>query len=188
MKNFVFVSGNAGKVNELRLLLPQFEISSVNLDFPEIKSLHQQETVVRKALDAFALIKKPLVVEDTGLYLKAFQNFPGTYSKFAVQTIGIDGLLKLLEGKERGAHFLSMVAFISENNYPQIFEGWCDGKITEAIRPPVEEDLPYDVVFSPEGEERTFSQMTKEEKAKFSHRAKAFQKFAEWFGKQEGFE
>ena len=133
-----------------------------------------------KALHAFALFKKPLVVEDTCLFLDAFPEFPGTYSKFMVRTIGLEGVLRLLEGKKRGAVFVTLVAFVSGGGM-RVFRGECGGRITKRIVPPVPGGLAYDAVFIPDGEKRTFSKMTKEDKAKYSHRARAFGAFRKWY-------
>ncbi|MFH0834793.1 MAG: non-canonical purine NTP pyrophosphatase [Candidatus Micrarchaeota archaeon] len=180
MKNVLFVTGNKGKAEEVRKLLAPLSVAVEEAELDEIKSLSHEAALKSKALHAFALFKKPLLVEDTCLFLDAFPNFPGTYSKFMARTIGLEGMLRLLEGKKRGAAFVTLVAFVNEGGM-RVFKGECRGEITKKIIPPVPEGLAYDAVFVPTGEKRTFSKMTKEEKARFSHRAKAFESFRKWY-------
>ncbi|MBI5229610.1 non-canonical purine NTP pyrophosphatase [Candidatus Micrarchaeota archaeon] len=177
----LFVTGNKGKLEEARSILEGFEVDALNADIPEIKSLDQHQVVIEKAKKAFEVAKKPLFVEDTALYLKSFKDFPGTYTAFAYETIGLEGILKLIEGMNKQAHFLALVAFVDEEGKTTVLEGRCDGLISKEIIPPVDETLPYDSVFIPlEGDGRTFSQMTKKEKDALSHRGRVLRKLREW--------
>jgi len=180
MRSVLFVTGNKGKAEEVRRLLSPLSVAVEEAELDEIKSLSHEAALKSKALHAYALFRKPLVVEDTGLFLDAFPQFPGTYSKFAVRTMGLDGILRLLEGRKRGATFVTLVAFVNEGGM-RVFKGECRGKITRKVIRPVPDGLAYDAVFIPDGEKRTFSKMTKEEKAKYSHRAKAFGAFRKWY-------
>ena len=178
-----FVTSNKGKLKEVRGILSEFgiEVENVDMDIPEIKSFSQREIVREKARYAIKFLKKPLVVEDTGIYFKTYRNFPGTFSKFVFQSLGLKGILKLLKNEIRDAYFLSMVAYCEPGKEPLLFEGKCEGIITKKVVGKVDKKLPYDSIFIPKGDKRTFSQMTKEEKARYSHRAKAFRKFAKWW-------
>ncbi len=178
MKTACLVTSNESKVLEAKGILTGWHIEHADVDVPEIKSISLEETVKEKAKAAYALLKKPVIVEDTGLFLEAYPSFPGTYTKFCVSLIGLEGILKLLEGKPRGASFRTMVAWCDGNNI-KVFEGTSKGTISKTIRKASEKKLPYDSIFMPEGDSRTYSEMTKEEKAKTSHRAKAFLAFAE---------
>ena len=141
----------------------------------------QEEVAKEKARAAAKELGQTVITEDTGLYLEAYENFPGTYSKFVFLGVGLNGILKLLEDKPRNAHFETIVGYCEPGNEPMVFVGICKGEITEEVHQPITHGVPYDSIFIPEGESRTFSEMTKEEKAKYSHRAKAINKFAEWF-------
>ena len=180
MKSVLFVTGNRGKADEVRKLLAPIRVDVGDAELDEVKSLSQGAALKSKALHAYALFKKPLVVEDTCLFLDAFPDFPGTYSKFMVRTIGLEGVLRLLDGKKRAAAFVTLVAFVNEGGM-RVFRGECRGRITKRIVPPVPEGLAYDAVFVPDGEKRTFSKMTAEEKAEYSHRARAFGAFGKWY-------
>jgi len=183
MKKIYFLSSNKEKIKEVKLHLKKFGIKVIGrkIEIEEDKYEKQEEIAKEKARKAAKLIKKPVIVEDTGLYLKAYKNFPGINAKFVFKCIGLKGILKLLEGKSRRAYFKTVVAYCKLNKRPRIFTGICKGKISTRIRKPVIPKIPYDSIFIVDGEKRTFSQMTKEEKAKYSHRAKALEKFSKWF-------
>lgn len=185
MKKIYFLSSNKGKIEEVKLHLKKFGIKVIGrkIDIEENKFEKQEQIAKEKARNAAKLIKKPVIVEDTGLYLKSYKNFPGINAKFVFKCIGLKGILKLLEGRTRKAYFKTVVAYCKPNGRPLIFTGICKGRISTKIRKPIIPKLPYDSIFITEGEKRTFSQMTKEEKAKYSHRAKALEKFAKWFNR-----
>ena len=88
--------------------------------------------------------------------------------------VGINGILKLLEGKPRKAKFVTAFAYATPNLHPVAFVGECEGNIAE--KPSEVIDFAYDTIFVPKGETRTFSEMTKEEKERYSHRAKVLWK------------
>lgn len=179
--NLLFATTNAGKMQEAAAILREFGITVTQaaVEIGEPKTLSLQETAVKKAENAFSLLKKPVVVEDTGIFFDAYKNFPGTYTKFAVQTIGIAGMLKMLEGKNRKACFKTITAF-ADGKSVETFEGSVQGTI--ALRPAGNalRSLPYDSIFIPEKHKKTFAQMAESEKNKFSHRAVAFRKLGEW--------
>jgi len=185
MKKIYFLSSNKEKIKEVKLHLKKFGIKIIGRKREiEEDNFGRQEQIARgKARKAAKLIKKPVIVEDTGLYLKAYKNFPGINAKFVFNCIGLRGILKLLEGKSRKAYFKTVVAYCRPNGRPLTFTGICKGRISKKIRKPIVPKVPYDSIFIAEKEKRTFSQMTKEEKAKYSHRAKAVEKFAKWFNR-----
>ena len=126
----------------------------------------------------------PLLSEDAGLYIDKYFGFPGPYSSYALRTITNGGILKLLEGDtDRGAKYISAVAF-RDGETAVTFKGEVEGEIShEEIGTG---GFGYDPIFIPaEGDGRTFGEMSAEEKAKISHRARAFRKLAEWLVNQE---
>jgi len=185
MKTIYLLTSNPGKVEETRLHLKKFGIDVVakNIEIPEIKSDHQEDIAIEKVKFAAKKIKKSVIAEDTGIYFEAYKNFPGTSSRWIFESLGYEGILKLLEGKTRKAYFKTTVGFCEPGKKPKTFVGVCKGEITAKPRGTPHPRLPYDAIFIPEGDERTFAEITKEEKAKYSHRTKALEKFAKWFNK-----
>ncbi len=187
MKKIYFLSSNKEKIIEVKLHLKKFGIDVVGkkVNIIENEFETQEQIAKEKAVHAARQINKPVIVEDTGLYLLAYRNFPGIHAKFVFNGIGLKGILKLLKGKNRRAYFKTIVSYCEPNKQPRIFTGICKGRIAEDVREPVSPKVPYDSIFIANEERRTFSQMTKEEKAKYSHRAKAVENFARWFNKKK---
>ena len=99
----VFVSGNAGKAREVEAILGT-PVERLPLDLPEIQALDVAEVVRHKALEAFAAAGRPVLVEDTGLYVDALGGLPGALVKWFLQTVGPAGICAMLPaGAPRGA-------------------------------------------------------------------------------------
>ena len=80
--------------------------------------------------------------------------------------------------KGRGAEFRTVACL--HDGEPRFFEGVCRGKIVVEPRGEAREGVGYDSVFVPDGADKTFAEMSLEEKQVFSHRRKAFEKAGEW--------
>lgn len=184
----LFATTNEGKAAEASRVLSSFGVSveQATVNVPEPKTLDLEETIRAKAEIAFNLVGEPVVVEDTGLFLDAYPNFPGTYTKYSVQTIGLPGILKLLEGKPRGAEFRTAVAFASSDGV-EVFWGSVRGTISASLAGVSHAQLPFDSVFIPEGGSKTFAELG-ETKDADSHRARAFRALGEWLSKEAALE
>ncbi len=182
MADIIFVTTNKGKVEEAAHLLAPlgFEVKPSFLELREIQTQDQNELVTLKALDARLSIAFALIVEDTGFYLEAYPNFPGVFGKYVIKSLGVEGLLKLVEGTNRKAFFRSVVAFLpAESDEVKIFDGKVNGTIAKRITQS-REGMPFDQIFIPNGETRTYGEMSIEEKNKVNHRALSMQKLAHW--------
>jgi XTP/dITP diphosphohydrolase len=183
-----FATGNVNKFNEARTILTEYGIAvgMLRVKTAEIQSANLREIAQTSAQDAFKRCHLPVIVEDAGLFVDALNGFPGPYTAYAYKTIGNNGLLKLMENVEdRKATFQSAIAYCdSYTGAPACFEGEAAGKITnEERRGNSKLGFGFDPIFQPSGSEKTFAEMTIEEKNGFSHRAKAVRKFAEWYKK-----
>jgi XTP/dITP diphosphohydrolase len=186
MKLFV-VTANRDKFKEISLVLRQFGINSVMRDI----ELHEtgdtlEEISMNKAKEAYRKIKKPLIVDDTGIFFKAYRNFPGIYARRIYLGIGFEGLLKLLKDKSRGAYYKSVVCFY-DGKHGKIFSGKLNGTIQKKIYKDKfsREKFPYDRIFVPDGFDKPISLMPLHKKIEFSHRAAAVRKFARWFSQRQ---
>lgn len=187
MKPIPFATTNDGKFIEASHALAPFGIplSHLAIDVPEIKSLDLKETIVEKARAAERILRvDEFIIEDTGIFLSAYPNFPGTYSKFLQKTIGIPGMLALLKGKNRRAEFRTMIAYVRRGKPTLFFEGRCPGRIALRPRGTSPAHFPYDPVFIPDGKTRSFAQMTLKEKTSLSSREKAFAQLGKWLRKK----
>jgi len=181
-----FVTGNVHKFHEARAVLSRYNIATamLNVEAVEIQDDDIKTIAKTSALDAAHNSDLPVFVEDAGLFIKALNGFPGPYSSYAYRTIGTRGILKLMEKVgQRHAYFQSVVAFCNhdEKAEPLCFEGKAYGKLTYEERG--SQGFGFDPIFQPVEAEngKTFAKMTPEEKNRYSHRAQALQKFAEWY-------
>jgi XTP/dITP diphosphohydrolase len=178
-----FVTSNVHKFFEASNLLSEYNIATakLNVEAVEIQDNKLENIAKYSVLDALKKCKFPIFVEDSGIFIKALNGFPGPYSKYVYQTIGTKGIIKLMNGiKNRQAFFMSVVAFGNPDNQTICFVGRTNGKISFNERGTY--GFGYDPIFKPStGETRTFAEMKIVEKNEYSHRAKALRKFAEWY-------
>ena len=191
MKKIVFVTSNGGKLREARGILEPLGIAVIGrgLHLEEPQTDDVRAIALAKVEQALKAFKKPLIVEDTGIFFDACRNFPGAYARPFVTGVGLEGVLRLLDGKgvSRKAFFQSIVAFAAPKAKPKIFVGRCYGVITKKRKGKAHHArLPYDEIFIPNGAKsaRTFAEMSVKEKATLSHRAKALRAFGAWYSKR----
>jgi len=109
-----FVTTNLHKFEEAKNVLTSFDISIAKLDVEAVEIQDDQLENIAKysALDAVKNCGLSVFVEDAGLFIDALKGFPGPYSKFVFQTVGVNGILKLMSGvKTRNAHFKSVICY-----------------------------------------------------------------------------
>ena len=110
----VLVTQNKHKLKELN---PLFKAHGVSFDTTDLEKLEIRsddvEVIARAAaVHAFETLNRPVIVDDTGFYLNALNGFPGAYAAFALNTIGYEGILKLMEdAQDRSAQFVTSVGY-----------------------------------------------------------------------------
>jgi XTP/dITP diphosphohydrolase len=182
-----FATGNFNKFNEARRILAEYGIATAMLRAKaiEIQNDSLSEIAEFSVLNAFELFSLPVMVEDAGLFVDALKGFPGPYAAYAYKTISNPGMLKLMENKtNRKATFRSTIAYYNGESSPRCFEGEASGEIAYDERWGTgKSGFGFDPIFVPSGSSKTFAEMEIEEKNRFSHRANAVRKFAEWYKK-----
>ena len=186
--SITFVTGNAGKLEELRALLDPLDIAVVpdGRGYPEIQ--HDELAGVTEAGAGYLAatgVEPPFLLEDSGLFISALKGFPGVYSRHALDTIGLQGILDLLRDVEleaRTATFRSDLCYVDADGTPHHFDGRCKGRIAE--RTAGDGGFGFDPLFIPAGEERTFAELPGEAKNDVSHRGAATRAFVAWLSKQ----
>ncbi len=177
-----FVTSNVHKFQEARRVLDKYKIATalLRVEAVEIQDDSLEKIAKYSLNDAMKKCGVPLFVEDAGLFVEALNGFPGPYSKYVFKTVGLKGVLKLMENKEqRNAYFKSVIAFSNPDEQPVCFIGKVRGKIT--LKERGTSGFGYDPIFEPEeGNGKTFAEMTITEKNNFSHRNESIKKFAEW--------
>ncbi len=176
------VTSNPNKAREVAAFFKGvLEVEHVDLECPEFRHTDVGEIARGKARFAFDQLGRPLIVDDTAFAVKALRGFPGPYAAYVLDTIGYQGILRLLEGVgERSASFETAIAYADVNGI-RIFRGMVEGVITRSPRG--HEGFGYDPIFEVEG--KTMAEMPIEEKNRISHRARALSAFGEWWRKEK---
>lgn len=179
-----FVSSNRHKYDEALPILKGLGVR-VGYERALLQEVQSDELAViarEKARDAHRRLGTPVIVEDDGLFVEALGGFPGAYSSYVMRTIGIAGILKLLDGSssssDRRARFSAAIAY-DDGSESRTFEASVRGTISEAPRG--EKSWGYDPVFVPDGQDKTFAEMGPDQKIGASHRTGALRAFAEWY-------
>jgi len=185
-----FATGNINKFNEARSILGQYGIAAgmLRLKGDEIQSDSLKEIAQTSVKNAYKRCRLPIFVEDAGLFIDALSGFPGPYAAYAYKTIHNGGILKLVENiANRHAKFQSVIAYCDDQTIcePECFDGEVKGEITTfERREQGKSGFGFDPIFQPDGNVKTFAEMTIAEKNGYSHRATAIRKFAEWYKKR----
>ena len=187
-KVIFFATNNINKFNEARNVFNKYKIAVAMLRVKklEIQSNNLEEIAETSVIEAFKKCNLPIIVEDAGLFVEALNDFPGPYAAYVYKTIGNKGLLKLMEQAEnRKAKFRSVIAYYDADlEVPLCFKGEVVGEIIKEQRKTSKtHGFGFDPIFKPLNSSKTFAEMDVEEKNKYSHRAKALRKFAEYYKK-----
>jgi len=177
----IFATNNQHKVDEIRTVLKNsFTIitlkeAGIDIDIPEPHDT-LEANATEKSQTIHLLTGKDCFSEDTGLEVAALNGEPGVKSaRYAGEgrdfQQNIDKLLENLKDKtNRKARFRTIISLIMDHQ-EQVFEGICEGRIVDDQQG--NKGFGYDPVFMPDGADKTFAEMTMEEKNAFSHRRKA---------------
>lgn len=186
----VFATNNQNKLNEVRLLLPSFEIISLKdigcfEDIPETSDTLEGNAQIKAdfitnkyGYDCFA--------DDTGLEVLSLNNAPGVYSaRYAGEPSNSENnmnkiLSNLDQVSDRKAQFRTIIALNLENK-KLLFEGICKGDILNKKQG--EEGFGYDPIFSPDNYNVSFAEMSMKEKGTISHRGIAIGKLIAFLNK-----
>jgi len=171
-----FASSNSYKYKEAKKILDPLgiKLGFFKSDLEEIQSNSLREIASKKAKDAFSKYKKPVIVEDDGLFIDSLGGFPGPYSSYVFKTIGNKGLLNLLKNN-RKAKFVSIVTYCDKKTL-QSFDAKLDGTISKSQKG---KGWGFDPIFMPKNTRKTFAEMNN--KNELSHRYKALKKFSNWY-------
>lgn len=182
----VAASRNQHKIDEMQAILKKFGMEIISRDdagVPKIEIEEDGETFeensYKKAYEIMKLCGKTTISDDSGLMVDYLGGAPGVYSARFAGEDGNDAknnekLLTLLTDvpyKERRAQFVSVITMVFPNGESITARGECPGHIIDT--PVGENGFGYDPLFVPDGFQRTFAQLSPEEKNEISHRAVA---------------
>ena len=174
-----FVTGNEHKVREAREYLEGVTtVEQVAYDYTEIQHDSLAEIARFGAREAYEAVGDgdPVLVGDSGLFVEALSGFPGPYSAYVEDTLGIEAIWALVaDAEDRRAQFRTVLGYADADGTKTI-EGAVTGTIVE---PRGDGGFGYDPIFEYNGS--TMAEMTTEEKNAISHRGRALAKFADWY-------
>jgi len=192
--DIVLATRNKKKVEEIRRITAGLPIIVLSLDdYPDCpETVEDRDTfegnAVKKAIEVATCIGKPALADDSGLEVESLGGAPGVYSaRYAPDaTSGNDPknyekLLKdlhLTPHGKRHARFVCCMALAFPDGTVRTFFGYAKGRI--GTEPKGAKGFGYDPVFLPDGHERTFAEMSAEDKDRLSHRGKAIEKLGEF--------
>ena len=172
-----FATSNKHKLAEANHILGM-RLSQVDLDLLEIQDASVRRVARRKAEQAYAILKKPVVVEDTGLYLAGLNGFPGALVKWLVGSVGPAGLCRIVDRIGTRRAYAETCAAFNDGKSTRVFIGRIYGSIAE--NPSGKTGFGWDAVFVPKGQKKTFAQMKRREKSAISMRGIAFRKLKDY--------
>ena len=158
MRKITLITSNQNKIREFKLVLePEISVEALRLEYPEIRSDDTKEIVEVASKQLSEIIKGPVVVEDSGLFIEALKGFPGTCTKYVFERIGNKGFLTLMKGiRKRKCYYKSAVACCEPNKRPVSFLGAEEGTISKRIAG--KEGWGQDPIFIPKGKKKTYGQ------------------------------
>ena len=185
----IFATSNKHKVEEASAILKEYNIriEHLNIRYNEARAEIVEEVVKESVSKLSNDLNLELIIEDTGIFFKAYNNFPGPYPKKVFEKLGYDGIFNLLKDKNKEAYFKTIVGYCKPGKEPLLFEGVFEGIIANEVFDTDKNVMPYERIFIPNGYSVSLSNITREEKNKISHRAKAFRKFGEYYTSKADF-
>ena len=150
------VTSNKNKVNEFKEVLePKIKVEQIEIEYPELRSDDPEEIVKMAAKQLANILKKEVVVEDSGFFIKALNGFPGTCTKYNFERIGNKGFLKLMkEIDDRTCYFKCAIGFCKPNEEAVSFLGIEEG--TVADKEIGDFGWGQDSIFIPKGKKETY--------------------------------
>jgi inosine triphosphate pyrophosphatase len=196
LPHILLVTGNKGKLFEIQKILQGVAVvENIALDLPELQGASALEISKEKGREAFRLLRRPVLIEDTSLCFNGLNGLPGPYIKWFFDKLSCDGLVKMLDGfEDKSAYASCIFTYCTGPDDVRSFEGRCHGSI---VKPRGVTGFGWDPIFQPSEElsaslvdassptneilKKTFAEMTGEEKNRISHRAKALALVKEFF-------
>jgi len=173
MTDFVFITGNQHKADYFAMWLG-VPVKHEKVDLDEIQSLDLETIVDHKVRQAYAIVQKPVLVEDVSLRFTAMGRLPGPLVKWFLEELGVDGLCKLADGLPHRRAEAKVEYALFDGYQAHHFVGVVNG--TVATSPQGSHGFGWNPVFIPEGSNKTYAEMSDEEVRGFSMRAQAVTK------------
>jgi len=150
MKSLTFITGNLDKVKWTQRYSP-IPIKHTKLDLTEIQPLDPKEVIEHKVKEAYKIVKKPVLVEDTSVIFHAFGRLPGPLIKWFLEELGTDGLCNILKNKDKAAT-ARIIFGLFDGKKVSFYEDSIKGTIAE--EPRGKNGFGWDPIFIPHGKKK----------------------------------
>lgn len=170
-----FITGNKNKFEEVKTILPEAE--QLEIDLPEIQEIDGHEIIKAKLAEAIKSNKGELIVEDTSLYLDCLNGLPGPLIKWFLKAVGAKGIADMTQKLGNDKAEAKTIIGYAKNGEVKFFEGLIHGQI---VAPQGETTFGWDPIFKPKGYDKTFAQMSRQEKNEISMRRLALSKLKQF--------
>ncbi len=186
MEEIIFVTHNKGKAKSAERYFKNIKFSTYEFELDEPRSDDIKKIATAKVKQAYEIVQKPCIALDTGFFIEELNGFPRAFVNFSLDTIGIEGILKLMEGKKnRKCRFEECLAY-HDGKKIHYFYGRHPGNLANKIQGKDREEKWSDLwyIFKPEHFEKTLAEMDakeREERRKVDGSEEALKVFAEWY-------
>ena len=190
MKEIVFVTHNKGKIKTAEQYFKNVKFSTYDFELIEPRSDDIKEIATAKVKQAYEIVKQPCIAQDSGFFIEALNGFPKAFVNFAMDTLGVDGILKLMKGEEnRVCRFEECLAY-HDGKEIHYFYGKHPGNIAEKAKGKDRKEKWSDLwyIFQPKNFDKTLAEMSEEERfnrRKVDGSISAIEEFAKWYEKRE---
>ena len=169
-----FVTSNENKAKEAEAILG-IPVKIIKQEINEIQSMDLEKVVRKKAEEAYKLVKKSLFVEDVGVYVEAWNGFPGPFTRYLYDCGGAELFVRMMN-TEKNRNVAAKVAIgFHDGQQIRVLTGEIKGIIAGEVRG--SHGWGWDPIFIPEGYGKTIAELGPEIKNKISARAIVLQKF-----------
>ena len=133
MNEIIFVTHNKGKIATAKKQLQEIDFKVFEYDLEEPRSDDIKFISKAKVEEAYKLVKKPCISLDCGFWIEELNGFPRAFVNFSLETLGLEGILKLMEGKEnRNCKFTECLSYYDGKEVHQ-FMGEHKGRLAKEI-------------------------------------------------------
>ena len=188
MKGLIVAINSQGKIEAANKYLEgNLVFQACDYNFKESQHDSLEAYAIVNVREAYENTKLPSVVINVGFYVEELNGYPGADVRQFLDTMGIKGLLKLLQGEDkRECCFRECLAYYDGNGQPQLFWGEYKGSVAQEIKEEIVKrdwaDLSY--IFIPEHKDIVWAEMSDEERQEFSkyhEDTSAIKHFKEWY-------
>lgn len=179
----IFITGNQVKADYLAKWLG-VALEHQRIDLAELQSLDLREIIAHKAKEAYKELGRTVLVEDVSLTFHAWGRLPGPLIKWHLEELGTDKLAKMMAGETDRRATAAIAYGLYDGKQLYIFEGAVQGTVAQSPRSSEHDGwkntASWNSIFIPDGQHKTYAQMTDEELQTCSHRYQAMVKLREF--------